>query len=179
MDNKNVLSYKQKASHADMMRYFRAVALPIGIFLLGIFTITQFGPFGTKIIAPVTGIMWVFGVGCSVALPSQRLSILRETHATIAIYLVGLTGIRELISLASGVSAEMLMAAFGQAIPLTSGSTFANWLQNLLWITALLTPLGFVIMQGKKVYSFRRKGNPKQVLTQLRNIRNDNHMHTQ
>lgn len=179
MENKNVLSYKQKASKSDMTRYFKAVALPFGIFIIAIFTIYNFAGFGSKLVAPLTGVMWLVGIGCALILPSHRLSILRETHATVAIYLISLSAIRELISMVSGVSSEMLMAAFGQAIPLTSGSAFAGWLQNLLYITALMTPLGFVIMQGKKVYSFKRKGNQKETLAQLRNIRNDHHIHTQ
>ena len=175
---KNTPTYKQKTNKSDMMRYFKAVMLPLGVFLFGLFTISRFANFGTYLIAPLTGVTWVWGVLCAALLPSHKKSILTETHATIAIYLLSLTGLRELISLISGVSSEMLMAAFQQAIPLTGGSAISGWLQTLLWITAVLTPFGFIVMQGKKLYSLKRKNNTRQVLAQLRNIRNDNHIHT-
>lgn len=179
MEKPKSLTYKQKASNSDIARYAKAVALPLGILLLSLFTVSRFALFGTNIIAPLTGAMWTIGSICAIALPSHRQTILKEMHTTIAIYLISLTVLKELIALVSGVSSEMLMEAFGQAIPLTSGNTISSFLQNILWITAVMTPFGFVMMEGKKLYTFKRKNNPTKVLAQLRNIRNDNHTHTQ
>lgn len=175
----NPVLYKQKASGADISRYMKAIALPAGILLLSLFAISKFAAFGTKIIAPLTGFMWIVGAGAAFWLPSQRQTILKETHVTIAIYLVSLTILKELIALISGVSSEMLMAAFGQAIPVTGGSTMSGWLQTVMWITSVMTPFGFVTMQGKKVISFKRSGSKVKTLARLRSIRDDHYDHTQ
>lgn len=176
MDNN--LTYRHKTSKSDIARYCKAVGLPIGVFLLALFTITRFAAFGTGLIAPATGFMWAFGVITAFLLPSQRSSQLTETCIVIGIYLLGLTGIRELISLTAGVSSEMLMASFNQAIPLTAGSTISSYLQAMLWITAVATPLGMVIKWGKQILSFRKRTGKSKTFQRLRGIREDGHEHT-
>ena len=72
----------------------------------------------------------------------------------------------------------MLMASYNQAIPLTSGSTISGYLQTLLWIASVMTPLGFVGMQGKKIYSFRRKASKQKFFEQTRGLRDAGHPHS-
>ena len=165
------ITYKKGVNGADIYRYVKAVGIPVSVILLALFVINRFAQFGDNLIAPLTGIMWSFGALCALLLPSHRVSILTETHVTIVCYLLSMTGIRELIALVSGVSAEMLMASYNQAIPLTSGSTISGYLQTLLWIAAVMTPLGFVGMQAKKVYSFRRKASKQKFFDQTRGLR--------
>ena len=171
------ITYRSGMSGADICRYIKAVGLPIGVFLLAMFAIDRFAAFGSNLIAPLTGVMWAAGAACALILPSHRSTILNETHVTIACYLLALTGIRELIALVSGVSSEMLMASYNQAIPLTSGSTVSGYLQTLLWISAIMTPLGFIGMQGKRIYSFRRKASKQKFFDQTRSIRDAGHSH--
>ena len=171
MKQKQSLTYRQSVSGADISRYIKAIGLPVGVVLMAMFVISRFAQFGNNLVAPLTGIMWAIGAFCALILPSHRSNILNETHVTIACYLLALAGIRELIALVSGVSAEMLMASYGQAIPLTSGSTISGYLQTLLWISAIMTPLGFVGMQGKRVYSFKRKASKQKFFDQTRSIR--------
>ena len=169
------ITYRPGISGADICRYVKAVGLPAGIFLLAIFAIERYAAFGSNLIAQLTGIMWAAGAVCALILPSHRSTVLNETHVTIACYLLALTGIRELIALVSGVSSEMLMASYNQAIPLTSGSTVSGYLQTLLWISAIMTPLGFIGMQGKRIYSFKRKASKQKFFDQTRSIRNAGH----
>ena len=89
-----------------------------------------------------------------------------------------MAGIRELIALVSGVSSEMLMASYNQAIPLTSGSTISGYLQSLLWIASVMTPLGFMGMQAKKIYSFRRKASKQKFFEQTRGLRDTGRPHS-
>lgn len=160
-----------------MYRYIKAIGLPVSVFLLALFVITRFAQFGSSLIAPLCGIMWVIGALCALLLPSHRSSILTETHVTIACYLLALAGFREMIALVSGISAEMLMASYGQAIPLTSGSAISGYLQTLLWISAIMTPLGFIGMQGKRLYSFKRKASKQRFFDQTRSIRDSGRNH--
>lgn len=172
------LTYRHKTSSSDVFRYCKAIGLPIAVFLLAMFCVTRFAAFGANLIAPLTGFMWAFGVATALLIPSQRTSLLTETCVTIGVYLIGLTCIRELISLTAGVSSEMLMAAYNQAIPLTAGSTISGYLQTILWITAVATPLGMAGKWGKQILTFRKRSSKMKTFKQLRNIRANGREHT-
>ena len=171
------ITYRQSLSASDLFRYVKAVLMPFGVFVLALFVTQSLAGFGTKLVAPMTCLMWVTGVVCALALPSHRSSIMNETHMTIGIYLITLVALKYIISLMSGVSSEMLMAAFNQAIPTTSGSAISGWLQTLMWITAVMTPIGFVGMQGKRLFSFKRKNAKEKTLEGLRGVRDGDGEH--
>ena len=176
---RKAITYKQKMSGAEFFRYVRAVSLPIGVFVLSLLVIQALAGFGSKLVAPLTGLMWAFGALCAIWLPSHRASIMTETHMTIGIYLITLIALKTIISLMSGVSAEMLMAAFNQAIPVTSGSAISGWLQTLMWINGVMTPFGFIGMQGKRLFSFKRKASKEKFFEQTRGIRRNKSDHLQ
>lgn len=169
-NQKKAITYKQAMSRSDMTRYLKAVGLPIGVFLLSLFAIQSLAGFGRMLVAPMTAIMWAIGVIAAIILPSHRGSILSETHVTIGGYLAALMALKEVIAMMSGVSSEMLMAAFNQAIPVTSGSAISGWLQNMLWITAVMTPIGFIGMQVKRIFTFRRNQTTQKTFEQLRGV---------
>ena len=173
MDAKERITYRQGPSAKDAARYLKAIALPAGLFLLALLCVSRLAGFGTGLVAPLTGAMWAIGVICALLVPSQRNSILRETYVTVGCYLVGLMALREAIALVSGISSEALMAAYNQALPLTSGSTFSGYLQTSLWIAAIMTPVGFTGLEAKKVFTFRRRGSKNRTLDQLRGIRSN------
>ena len=133
--------------------------------------------FGTKLVAPLTAIMICMGAICAIILPSHRSSILTETNVTVGIYLITLIALKHIISMMSGISSEMFMAVFNQAIPATSGSAISGWLQTLMWITAVMTPIGFVGMQGKRIFTFKRKASKEKFIEQTRGIRTTDNGH--
>lgn len=155
------LTYQRAQANADITRFAKAVAYPIGLFMLAMFVINRFNLFGVNIIAPFTGIMWLCGLVVAWFLPSHRAGTLRETHITIGVYLVSLTIFKELVGAISGVSSEMLMATYNQAIPVTSGQAFSGYLQTMLWITTIMTPVGFLGMQVKKMFTLKRNQEAK------------------
>lgn len=161
MQENERLTYKRAQSNADIFRYLKAIAAPVGLFLLAMFTIDHFNLFGYDLIAPLTGVMWACGVAVAWFLPSHRRSVLKETHVTVAVYLISLTVLKELIGTISGVSAEMLMAAYNQVLPVTSGAAFSGYLQSMLWITTIMTPVGFIFMQVKKMFTMHRNNEAK------------------
>lgn len=173
----NDLTYKQRMGGAQLLKYLKAIGLSVVLFVFSMITINNFGKFGSSILAPLIGAMWVGGVICAWLIPSQKTSILNETHITIGVYLITLFAIRLLIKMLSGVSSEMMQSAFNQPLALTSGSTITGYLQTLMWITTVMTPLGFLGMQGKKVLTFRKKANQKKELERLRGFRQNDRQH--
>ena len=171
------ITYKRRLGGAELVRYIKAIGFSLSLFVFAMYVLMKFGNFGTSILAPLIGVMWVFGVICAVSIPSQKTSILNETHITIAVYLVTLIAVRVLIKLVSGVSSEMLMSSFNQPLPLTGGSTISGYLQTMMWITTVMTPLGFIGMEGKKVFTFRKKANKNKELERLRGFRQNDKQH--
>ena len=171
------ITYKRKMSGYELWKYVRAIGFPVAVFIFSIFVLNRFAVFGSSILAPLLGVMWACGVVCAILIPSQKISILNETHITIAIYLLTLVAVRAIIKMLSGVSSEMMMSAFNQAIPLTGGSTITGYMQTLMWITTVMTPLGFIGMQAKKVFTFRKKSNKNKELERLRGFRQNNQAH--
>ena len=169
--DKQAITYKQNMSRSDMMRYLKAFALPAGVFILSLLCIDSLAVFGSKLVAPLTAVMWAIGVICAITMPSHRGSILTETHVAIAGYLAAIWALKEIVALMSGVTSEDMMTAFNAAIPLTSGSAISGWLQNMMWIAAVMTPVGFIGMQVKRVFTFRKERSTKKTFEQIRGIR--------
>lgn len=155
------LTYKRAQANADLFRYVKAIAFPVGIFMLAMFTIDRLSLFGVNIVAPLTSVMWIVGIVVGLIQPSIRRATLRETHITIGVYLISITLFKELVASISGISSEMLMATYNQPIPVTSGAAFSGYLQTMLWITTIMTPVGFIVMEVKKLFSFRRTAETK------------------
>ena len=168
------ITYKQKMSGSDLFRYVKAVALPVGVFVIALITIQNLAGFGSKIVAPLTGAMWAVGVITCLILPSHRASVLKTTHVTIGIYLITLFALKHIITLMSGVSSEVFMETFNQAIPVTSGSAVSGWLQNMMWITGVMTPIGFIGMQGKRIFTFRKNAAKETFMERIRGVRTSN-----
>ena len=168
------ITFKQGVSRKELSGYFWAVSFPVIIFALALFVVMRFGRFGSNLIAPMVGFMWMLGAACAFVLPSHRKGIIAETHWIIVGYLIGLTGLREVIRLVSGTTTQMLMATYEQAMPAASGASLSGFLEYMLWILTVMVPVGFLVMEGKKVILFRRKISHQKIFEQLRGIREEN-----
>lgn len=141
MVTKDKITYKQKMTGNELFGYVKAVALPFFTLLLALFVINNLSGFGTKLVAPLTAVMWCYGIFCSILLPSHRSSIMNETFITLGSYLIALITFKACISLLSGVSSETLTEALNLSVSATSGSAMTGWMQTLIYITAIMTPV--------------------------------------
>jgi hypothetical protein len=170
---KNVerITYKQNISSTELANYTKSIAIPIGLFVLSLLIISNFGAFGRNIVAPCASIMWLAGALVAWKIPSQRSGTLKETYVGVAGYLCGLFLLKMLIGITATTSSEQLMASFNQAMPVSTGSTISGFLQSMLWILAVLTPVTFLGMMGKKFVTFRRSLSKDKVLQRVRGMR--------
>lgn len=171
MQKRTHYTYVKKASGKDMSRMVRAVVFPVAVFFLSILGITIFKNFGKLLMAPCIGAMWITGAVVAWYMPAQRKSVINETLTFIASYNGTLLGLRQLVAITSGVSSQMLMATFGQPLPTVTANTISGWLQNALYASAAMIPLGFLGMEGKRMVTFVKSESKKRTLEQLRNIR--------
>lgn len=172
-DNSNLV-YKDSLDKTDIIAFLKAIALPTLVFILCLFTIFKFAKFGRIILSPLIVLMWSVALVCAFVLPSQRESVIKETMVTIGIYCCTLLLLRVLIRIMSGASSGVLEASFDITIPETSGTTIIGYIQNILYLGSVLTPLGFVGMQVKRIFQFKKNANKVKTFNQLRNIRDTN-----
>lgn len=173
MVTKDKITYKQKMTGNELFGYVKAVAFPFFTLLLALFVINNLSGFGTKLVAPLTAVMWCYGIFCSILLPSHRSSIMNETFITLGSYLIALITFKACISLLSGVSSETLTEALNLSVSATSGSAMTGWMQTLIYITAIMTPVGFIGMQSKRLYSFKRKNSKEKSIERIRGLKDE------
>ena len=167
----HTITYKQGMTRTELTNYLSAIAVPIGVFLLALVITSNFGAFGTNIVAPASSIMWLAGALVAWKIPSQRKETLKHTYISVAGYLAGLFLLKMLIGISANTSSEQLMASFNQVMPVSTSSTISGFLQSMLWILAFLTPVTVLGMQAKKLVQFRRTLSKDKVLQQVRGIR--------
>lgn len=165
------LTYKQNMSKTAVFHVIKAIGCPLIVFGLGIFTISNFANFGTKLICPAAGIMWFLGFFVALLMPSQRKEVLNQTLIICTIYFCTLLGFKVALGIVSGVSAEMIAASFNQSIPTSTGNAMPGYLQNLLWFSAIGIPIGQVGMQGKRLLQFQHNKSLQKTFGQKRGMR--------
>ena len=176
--NPEILTYKSDMSKQEAFRVFKAVGIPLGIFALAIFTIQNFAAFGTKLICPLICAMWMVGFIVALLMPAQRNEVLHQTLGWIGIYCVGLIALKILLGVVSGASSEMIAASYDQAIPMSTGNAIPGYLQTMMWFVAVLTPVGEITMQAKRLKDFRHNKALNKTFGQVRGIRNSGKTNT-
>lgn len=149
------LVYESAMSLNELKKVIYAVAFPFGVLALGFFMISSFENFGTMLICPLSSGMWIMGVVVSALVPAERSKNLRHTLMVLAGYYGALLGMKVILGVVSGVSAEMIAASYNQAIPTAVGNTIPGYIQQAQIWTAVFTPLGFFAAQAKLLKDFR------------------------
>lgn len=167
------LTYKQNMSKTEVYRVIKAIGIPLGLFGLALFTISNFANFGSKLICPLAGAMWAIGFIVALLMPSQRHEVLNQTMIVCAIYFLTLLGLKILLGVVSGVSSEMIAASYDQAIPTSTGNAIPGYIQTMMWFTAVLLPMGEIGMQVKRLFQFRRSQTLQKTFGQKRSLRNN------
>lgn len=169
---RKTLTYKQNMSKAEIYRVMKAVGFPLAVFMLGIYTISNYANFGSLIICPLSGLMWVSGFVVALIMPSQRAEVMNQTLITCASYYGALIGFKVILGLISGASSEMIAASYDQAIPTSTGNAIPGYIQQMIWFSAILVPIGFIGMQFKRLLQFKKNQSLQKAFGQKRGIRN-------
>lgn len=156
----------------EAVHILKAIAFPIAVFCLGLFTINMFGEFGKKLICPLSGAMWDVGVLVALLMPSQRKDALNHMLIVCATYYGTLITVHAVLSVVSGVSSEMIAASFEQAIPTSTGNAIPGYLQTMMWFTGVLVPLGEIGYQLKRLFQFKKQQTLAKTFAQKRGLRN-------
>lgn len=157
----------------DIWPKLRNLIIYLATYGLWLFLDNSYYNFGSKIITPLTGAMWIMGAILAILLPSQKQDIIKHTKWFVLGYLAILFVYRYVIIIVGGVSAENLSASFGQAVAVSSGTAILGWLQNLLWIIAITYPIAYFVFQGKKVAQFFGTRSKNRAVREIRDFRDN------
>ena len=172
--NNNMPTYSSGMSKEEAGRVLKAVGVPLLVFALELFTISNFAAFGTRLICPLSAAMWFVGFIIAWLMPSMRKETLNQTMIMCTIYCLALLGLKMLLAVVSGVGSEMIAASYDQAIPTATGNAIPGYLQSIMWFVAVLVPLGEIAMQGKRLFSFKKSQTLQKTFGQVRGTRNAN-----
>lgn len=172
-DNKKLV-YQSVTSAQDRWKILKAALFPAVGFIICLFVIAKFGSYGRKMLAPMMAAMWTTGSICAFILPSHRSSVIKETVFTNIGYAGAMFGLRILAGLASGISSSMLVDSLNLSMSATQGNTILGYIQNILSLSSVLVPIGFIAMEFKRVFTLKRNANKKKFFDQTRNHRDTN-----
>lgn len=172
------LTYKQNMTRKEFSSMVWKVLYPILVCGAGLYVINDFDSFGAKLICPLSASMWMVGFLVALFMPSQRKDVLHQTLKMNLLYYGTLYGLKIVIGMVSGVSAEMIAAAYDYAIPVSTGNAVPGYLQNILYFTSVLTPASFVAMQIKRLSDFSRNVSLQKAFGRTRSLRNSGKEHT-
>lgn len=152
-DERTVIQHK----HERAMTYQMIRTCLVYLFLIGlwVFVVNIYSVFGVKWIQFAVPLMWISGAVACFGIPDEQESTLKETKWAIGGYLGFLLIYRIAIVKFSGISPSEVGASLGVNVPVSSAAATAGFLQNILMITSVMVPIGFVFWVGNKfkVYS--------------------------
>lgn len=173
-ENTEVLTYKRNLNRAETLGIIKAVVIPLAVFAIAMFSVSSFDAFGTKLICPLSSAMWSMGYIVALIMPSMRKEVINQTLVMLATYYLSLLGFKMLLGIVSGVSSEMISASYNQPIPITTSTAIPGYIQNIMWFTAVLVPVGHISMQLKRIWTFRHNQTLAKTFGRVRSIRKNN-----
>lgn len=168
---KKDLVYEKGISRRDILQVLYDIGLPMGVFSLGLYVISTYAEFGTRLISPVASAMWLIGIAVAIIMPGDRREVIRQTVIACGLYFGAMLLLKYVLAVVSGVSGEMIAASYDQTIPTVSGNILPGVASNAIWAVSFMYPAGFIAMQGKRVFQFRRTRNKTQAMGRARDIR--------
>lgn len=167
------LVYNSPITIKDYKSMLWTLAVYIYIFCMWAYLSKAYYNFGKYIITIGVAAVLIVSAIVAAILPAQRIECIKDMKKGLALYLTALFGYRFILMAMQGVSAEDLSAALNMSMPAASGTSMSGWLQNVLWIVSILTPVGLVGMQLKKISQFFGTQKKSAATRRIRDIRDN------
>lgn len=129
--------------------------------------------FGTKWITPAVSAMWLMGAVTTYLIREEREGTIKETKWAILGFLAFLLLYRIVINLIASISSEQMGAALNITIPAASGMAAAGFLQNILWIVSVMTPIGFLVWCAQKFRVYHGRATKQEAFQKIKGVRRD------
>lgn len=172
-NRKDVVSYSKTMSDELLKKNIIKILLYGLEIILWIVVVKMYANFGVKWVVPSVSAMWVGGAVTAFFVKEEQENTVKSTKTAIAGYLLFLFLYRFIIEKVSGISAEEFAVSLGINITQAAGIAISSWLQNILLITSVMTPAGYLIWCAQKFKTFHGRERKSDAFDRIKDIRKD------
>ena len=172
-NSKPSLKYANKASSELLKANIKIILMYAIIFVFWIIVVKLYANFGIKWIVPSVSAMWIVGAITTHFVPDDRENTVKSTRNSVAGYLLFLFMYRFVIQYIGGISSAEIAVSLGINITATAGMAISSWLQNILLITSVMTPVGYLIWCAQKFKTFHGRETKSGAFDRLKDIREE------
>lgn len=172
-NRKDVVSYSNTMSNELLKKNIIKILLYGLELILWIVVVKLYANFGVKWVVPSTSAMWIFGAITAFFVKEEQENTVKSTKITIAGYLLFLLLYRFIIEKISGLSSAEIAISLGINITQAAGVAMSSWLQNILLITSVMTPAGFLIWCAQKFKTFHGRERKSDAFDRIKDIRKE------
>lgn len=171
--NKNNVVYSNTMSNELLKKHIITLLIYGLELILWVIVVKMYANFGTKWIVPSTSAMWVAGAITAFFVKEEQENTVKTTKTTIAGYLLFLLMYRFIIQTVGGISSEEIAVSLGINITQAAGMALSSWLQNILLITSVMTPAGYLIWCAQKFKVFHGRERKSDAFDRIKDIRRE------
>lgn len=170
---KTKLVYSSKVSKELFKANLKIILLYAIIFIFWIVVVKMYANFGVKWVVPSISAMWIVGAVTTYFVPDDRENTVKSTRNAVAGYLLFLFLYRFVIQYIGNISSAELAVSLGINITATAGMAISSWLQNILLITSVMTPVGYLVWCAQKFKTFNGRETKAGAFDRIKDIRRD------
>ena len=172
-NRKDVVTYSKTMSDELLKKNIIKILLYGLEIILWITVVKLYANFGVKWIVPSVSAMWVCGAITAFFVKEEQENTVKSTKLSIAGYLLFLLLYRLIIGKISGISAEEFALSLGINVTQAAGIAIGSWLQNILLITSVMTPAGYLIWCAQKFKVFLGRERKSDAFDRIKDIRKE------
>ena len=171
--NKNTIVYANTMSSELLKKHIITLLIYALELILWVVVVKMYANFGTKLILPFTSAMWIAGAVTAFFIKEEQENTVKTTKTTIAGYLLFLLMYRFIIQMVGGISSEEIAVSLGINITQAAGIAISSWLQNILLITSIMTPAGYLVWCAQKFKTFHGRERKSDAFDRIKDIRRE------
>lgn len=177
MENTNIENIRSSPVYANVFSKQQAIAtakivlLYIVELIVWLIVAKLYMNFGTMWIVPAVSSMWLMGAFTAWFISEEREGTIKETKWAIFGFLGFLFLYRIAIGLIASISSEQMGAALNITVPAASGMAAAGFLQNILVIISVMTPIGFLVWCAQKFKTYHGRETKQSAFDRIKGIR--------
>lgn len=130
-----------------------------------------YGNFGVKVMTPLISLMWLAGAITTFFIKEERAETIKQTKWFIYGYIGLLFLYRLLVQYIASISIADMTASLNISMATVSGAAASGFLQNMLMILSVFTPLAFITWCAKKFVTYHGKMTKQDAFAKIKDIR--------
>lgn len=141
--------------------------------VLWVAVVKLYANFGVKIVVPAVSAMWVMGAVTAFFVKDDQENTVKGTKTSIAGYLLFLLMYRFVIQKVGGLTSQEIAVSLGINVTAAAGMAVSAWLQNILLISVVSIPIGYLVWCAQKFKTFHGRERKTDAFDRIKDIRRE------